>query len=204
MAPHHIPLMRAYLQKAGARTIEGDEAYTLCPLCRHPNQKLHINLTQGLWHCFHCQAEIPASAFQMDPGTRVLEPGSPQEPRSPSKVSLSLPWVEEAHQTLFSKEGQEGLQYLLSRGLSPAVIKYFKLGFIPGAIVVPNLGKNKVYSITLRYLDPLAHPKYQAFGPRFLFNSRYLARKTKSCVIFEGELDCISSIQLFPNLPAFA
>jgi energy-coupling factor transporter ATP-binding protein EcfA2/5S rRNA maturation endonuclease (ribonuclease M5) len=206
MAGYHLPALRAYLERVGVREREGDEVYTLCPLCRHPNQKLHINLKEGLWHCFHCQGEIMPSMFEASPNTPSLAPGVPQEPRSYPKVSLTMPWVESCHKALFTQEGRQALQYLLDRGLSPPIIKYFKLGYTSesNAVVIPNFGKTKVYSVTLRLLDPTASPKYLAFGPRFLFNSRYLSHKTKSCVVFEGELNCISSVQLFPKLTAFA
>ena len=111
----------------------------------------------------------------------------------------------------FAANLEQGLPYLLSRGISREVAEMFQLGYVPtgqefgGRISIPYLTPSGVVSIKYRRMEETTEPKYlwEAGLGLHLFNAQILITAGDTVVLTEGELDAIC-IQAYVGFPAVA
>ena len=184
---------------------ETGEYYRLeCFNCHNPDLKFYVWKHDNSFKCFQCGVLTPPGGKDDENSPQANEAAL----QAKKTIPLTLGYVNARVQDLHSQNYRHiGLSYLINqRHLTREVIDYFKLGYDPerNVIVIPNIHMGQVKYINHRYLDPDHSPKYLTYGTKQLYNFDYYVMKTKSCVIFEGEFDCMSSVQLIPKLPAFA
>ncbi len=129
---------------------KGHEYSGLCPFHNEKTPSFTLNEDKGFYHCFGCQAHGSAFDFIMeteglgfretverlaaDAGMQI--PDETPEQRARERKRQTLYEVTEAAATFFEKmlympEGRAALDYLKSRGLTPATLKTFRIGFAP-------------------------------------------------------------------------
>ena len=131
-------------------TRRGSNMFGLCPFHNEKTASFSVAPEKGIYYCFGCHKGGGAVNFIMEiegmdypDSVRFLakRAGIPI-PEEDAKQASNLRRKERLwelcrdaarfyHNTLKSPEGQAGLQYLLSRGLTPKTIKNFGLGFAP-------------------------------------------------------------------------
>ena len=131
-------------------TRRGSNLFGLCPFHNEKTASFSVAPEKGIYYCFGCHKGGGAVNFIMEiegmdypDSVRFLakRAGIPI-PEEDAKQASNLRRKERLwelcrdaarfyHNTLKSPEGQAGLQYLLSRGLTPKTIKNFGLGFAP-------------------------------------------------------------------------
>lgn len=133
---------------------QGRNYLGLCPFHNENTPSFSVSPEKQIFHCFGCGKGGNASTFLMEiegfsfiEAIRVLadKSGIPlpeetpdSEPRLSEENSAMLSayeWTEKLYHHLLrhGKDGKEGYQYLLERGLSEETIDEFQLGFAPAA-----------------------------------------------------------------------
>ena len=131
-------------------TRRGGNLFGLCPFHNEKTASFSVAPGKGIYYCFGCHKGGGAVNFIMEiegleypdavrflakrVGMEVPEDNSRQASNLRRKEKLWELCRDAAryyHEMLKSPEGQEGLQYLLSRGLSKKTIISFGLGFAP-------------------------------------------------------------------------
>ena len=131
-------------------TRRGGNLFGLCPFHNEKTPSFSVAPEKGIYYCFGCHKGGGAVNFVMEiegleypDAVRFLAKRAGMEvPEDNSRQASSLRRKEKLwelcrdaaryyHEMLKSPEGQEGLQYLLSRGLSKKTIITFGLGFAP-------------------------------------------------------------------------
>lgn len=119
-----------------------------------------------------------------------------------TKVSLELA-VSQYALAMWEPRQSPGVQYLLDRGISPASIESFRLGFVAepisgheqyrGCVSIPSLGPAGVYGLRFRSLGDGGGPKYLGLSgaPTRLFNIRDIHSAGDDICVTEGEFDAI-------------
>lgn len=144
----------------------GREYVGLSPFSNEKTPSFTVNDEKGFYHCFSTQEHGDIFAFLMktqnlsflEAVERLAEEAglevpraSPQEARAAAHDAKLREAVEAGcaffEQMLQAPEGRQALAYLQNRGLSPATIKRFRLGYAPSG----NLLKSK---LTARGVDP--------------------------------------------------
>ena len=132
-------------------TKRGNEYIGLCPFHQEKTPSFHVVSDKQFYHCFGCGAHGDAIRFLMEahkytfieavkelsrraglslPEESMRNDGSPQEDLTPLRQALqeaSL-WF---HKNLSMAKHGEALRYTERRGLKPATLKKFNLGFAP-------------------------------------------------------------------------
>ena len=121
-----------------------------CPFHQEKTASFHVDENKGFYYCFGCQAKGDAIGFVRETenvnfieAVEILaaEVGLPMpefDPKSKEKSDRNKILLEIMEQsvsffrlTLNSKQGKHALEYLHKRGLNPAVIEHFEIGFAP-------------------------------------------------------------------------
>lgn len=194
----------------------GDEIVLTCPQCG--KEKLYINITNSLYHCFVCQVERPGSDFSSGHFNKLKEllgdslPISSvaqfiDRPKNQNETNYSIK-VNEYHSNLLANK--QALRYLISRGLTQESIDRFNLGYAffgvkvneevveHGWISIPVYENNIPKLIKYRQLPPEDNrvEKYirETGGKSILFNGDVI-EKNEEIIIVEGEFDAITLLQ---------
>lgn len=106
-------------------------------------------------------------------------------------------------------ETPEGSDYLNLRGITPWATAYFRLGFVKdpqptdthlrNRLAIPYITKSGIVGIKYRATEDDQNPKYVAntgFTAKRIFNPLFLTANHRKVYLCEGELDCITLIQL--------
>ena len=131
-------------------TRKGREHTGLCPFHNEKTPSFSVSEEKGFFHCFGCGAHGDIIGFAMrienlsfpeavqrlaDEAGLVVPQTSPKEREVAQQKASLLEVMDKAcgffEQNLRSQSGQEGLNYLASRGLDDATITKFRLGFAP-------------------------------------------------------------------------
>lgn len=196
--------------RAGVR--RGPDVWFLCPSHNDHNPSARFNYSKRLWFCDVCGAkgnEKQLSELLM--GTTTPSWNNQPIPIQPLEVRYDETYVSRCGQDLFGTVGQTALDYLGNkRGLPFDTIRRFELGYDTNRMAVsipirhPETGE--LTGIKYRHIDPNHPTRYTAAPgtkPTFFgFDPRTTQRD--QLVLFEGELDCISSQVLLPGQPCAA
>jgi len=128
----------------------GSNYISTCPFHNETKPSFNVNRQRQFYHCFGCGKGGDVIGFLMDiTGMSFMEALQQLAERvglkMPEKHSLDPSLREEAdlviaantataeyyHRTLYEKEGEAGMEYLLSRGFTKETIRTFRLGFSP-------------------------------------------------------------------------
>lgn len=175
-------------------TQSGHRYVTICPFCQHPNRKFYVTITDGLYKCFHCNA-----AGKWLVKSKLLTINKELSNNFDKYVTKSI-------DNLFNtREGRQyGLHYLLNRKLSYEIIKYFRLGYSvdDNSIVIPTSYDKHIYSVDKRFINDDNSQRYTSLSGsiKIPFNIDYVSLGGSCCMVTEGQFDCMSAIQLIPNL----
>ena len=139
------------------------------------------------------------------------------EPPYPLWQEVGQRVVAQAEETLWSKEGARALAYLREeRGLSDQVIRYARLGYVPGhpqewvkivgldvpcGITIPWFLENNLWGIKVRRLAQ--DQRYQQIAGGLLKGCLYLSDKVEPgwpMIITEGEFDALVIHQVASDL----
>lgn len=131
-------------------TRRGSNLFGLCPFHNEKTASFSVAPEKGIFYCFGCHKGGGVVNFIMEiegldypDAVRFLArragmEAPDEDPRQKSTLrrkerlwKLCRDAARFYHETLKSPEGQEGLRYLLGRGLSPKTIVSFGLGFAP-------------------------------------------------------------------------
>lgn len=168
-------LLEIYLGK-GKKLTKGDYAY-YCPVCKHKNPKLMVNVISGEFNCFTCH---PATKGR-SPIALLKKIGAPSEAIlemksyfvndvtkievETEKKSVFMPkeFVSLNDDTDTSLEKRQALTYLKSRKISKADIQKHNIG----------------YCRTGRYRNKVIVPSYDSFGRLNYFVARSFEKDPK-------------------------
>ena len=195
----------SYLNSKGiAFKTEGSEVVIQCPQCG--KQKLYINLSTCLLHCFYCEATNPSGDLTKGHLSKLKEyygdivPISVTKKIDKKEVNFSL-LVERYHNDILINK--KALKYLLGRGITVDSIKRFKLGFVrmkeQDWISIPAFKNEIPIFIKYRKLPPDERPdlekcEREVGGESILFNEDCLS-KFEEIYVCEGEIDTITLLQ---------
>ena len=131
-------------------TRRGGNYVGLCPFHNEKTASFNVSPDRQFFHCFGCGAggdvitflmkienlDFPDAVYRLAERAGMSVPESNEEIRSQKKkkerlLALSKEAARFFHSALLGEDGKAGLTYLLERGLSPATIKRFGLGFAP-------------------------------------------------------------------------
>ncbi len=133
-------------------TRRGSNLFGLCPFHNEKTASFSVAPEKGIYYCFGCHKGGGAVNFIMeveglsypDAVRHLAKRAGMEIPEEDQRQASNLRRKEKLwelcrdaarfyHDTLKSPAGKEGLDYLLSRGLSPKTIKSFGLGFAPNS-----------------------------------------------------------------------
>lgn len=186
-----------------------NEAILKCPYCS--KEKLYINVSTGLYHCFVCQAEYPESPYTKGHITYLQElwgdvlsiqtVSNKIEPNQNfNDVDFSTE-VEEYHKNLLNTK--KGLRYLYKRGITIDSVKKFKLGYLnkhyQDWICIPSYENRVPKLLKYRKIPPYTNEKIAKYireegGQSILFNVEALDKFTE-IIVTEGEIEAITLLQ---------
>lgn len=136
----HVPLQRA-----------GRRLKACCPFHQEKTPSFYVNPDLGLYKCFGCgvggdlfdfvmrieHITFPEAAERLAERAGLQWQSSPGDEARAKRSQLARRANQIAadffEQTLHSREGKVGLDYLLGRGFSEAIIRHFRLGYAPDA-----------------------------------------------------------------------
>ena len=179
-----------------------------------------IDFACGLWHMTFYEAIEALSGFKP---TREIIYSNPAPVRTNSTTWMDYGWQERillkiAHMRSAMQRGDnQGLRYLMSRGLSEQSIKDYQLGFNPScfdpideqgrpAISLPYLMNGDItLGVKYRYIDDLSKDNGRRFraekgGNPILFGLHLHSESKNTLVAIEGELNAISIHQAIPEV----
>lgn len=133
-------------------TRRGGNYVGLCPFHNEKTASFNVSPDRQFFHCFGCGAggdvitflmkienlDFPDAVYRLAERAGMTVPEDNEEIRSQKRkkdrlLELSKEAARFFHNVLLSEDGKVGREYLLGRGLSPATIKRFGLGFAPDA-----------------------------------------------------------------------
>ena len=166
----------------------GEEALLKCPWCADKEKKFSINLTSGLFQCFHqnsCGVKGSFFEFQKNLGDKPVSNREKDIFRNtPTKKSYAKPKVKIEQPT------DAVIEYLHSRGFTDETIKYFGVGSEKGeAVSIPYYRNGELVNIKYRSIK---EKKFWAIkdAELILFNRDNIERE--SLIICEGEFDAMA------------
>jgi DNA primase len=173
----------------------GSAIMGLCPFHTEKTPSFHVNREGQFYHCFGCGKGGDVITFLMDitgmsfreamehlaertglemPRRRASAPESRELADRVAAANLAA--AEYFHRTLNAEEGRPGREYFEGRGLSPDVIRTFRLGYCPED---PSgmLAFAKSKGVSLDFLDAAGilmkskygGPPFSRFGGRVIF-----------------------------------
>ena len=185
----------------------GDEVILKCPYCSR--EKLYINTTTQLFHCFYCEAKNPQSPFVKGHFKQLQEHWGDIVDITP----LSVPGIEKSDEPNFTdlvnryhyelKKQGKARKYLYKRGITDESINKYKLGFVrqhgQNWISIPSFEDGVPKLIKYRKCPPIENEKLDKYirekgGKSILFNGDIID-KYDEVIIQEGELDTIILLQ---------
>ena len=188
--------------------LSGSEAIITCPECGR--KKLYININNGAFHCFYCEAINPNSDYAKGHITTLkqawgdliaidFKPFVAQEENKPDPDFTDQ--TERYHYDIHSNK--RAIKYLLGRGITEESIDRFKLGvtrrYNQDWISIPSYEKGIPKLLKFRKLPPDENPEMdkcirEEGGKSILFNGDAID-KFDEVVVTEGEIDCITLLQ---------
>jgi len=121
-----------------------------CPFHTETKPSFNVNSERQFYHCFGCNKGGDVLSFLMDitgmsfiealkqladrvglkmPEKHIVDPSLRQ--KTDIIIAANMAAAEYFHRTLYEKEGEAGMEYLLNRGLTKEIIRTFRLGFSP-------------------------------------------------------------------------
>lgn len=181
-----VAILHDYVKlRQTGRTFKG-----LCPFHAEKTPSFHVNPEKGLWYCFGCG--VGGNLFQFLMKINNVSFGEAKEFLA-EKAGIALHAESDAHRSrrrrLYdvlkaasafyretlkrSKIGEEGLQYLDSRGIHPKTIEKFQIGMAPasGQELFHALSRQKFEVEAMREagLVTKSNPPRDYFSRRILF-----------------------------------
>lgn len=174
-------------------TRRGRDLWGCCPFHREKTASFHVVPDQGFYHCFGCGQHGNAIDFVMaieglDFGqalTRLADLCGLPAPRAGSdgkpRVDQTLYAANQAAARWFAgrlmgRDGQEAARYLKERGLDPATIERFGLGYAPneraalkGALLAEGYAEGQLLDVGLIVVPDDGGPSYDRFRGRVMF-----------------------------------
>ena len=177
-----------------------DIALQTCPFCGTAKYKLWINAQTTQWRCYHCPERGNLYKLKRKlgdiKGGVVSAASAAGVEQSKKKHSAPVPMehIERWHARLLAS--QEGMAYVLGRGLTEDTVRHFKLGMQAKHgiewLTIPHLADGVCHNVKFRSLPP-AEKTFRRVkgGASVLFNSDCLA-ECNSVVLCEAETDAMS------------
>ena len=185
------------------------EAHCLCPVHNDTNTSLHINLETGKWHCKTCGTggHDGISFYQFLYSVDRVDAKEELDAKfglSP-KPTYDL---EQGHLNLVKDD--RNYNYLLQRGITPRILKRYKIGFDGKRVTIPimDMGLNvrnvrKHLAIARDAKEEEERDKmktisaFSGTGAVRIFPMRKV--RQKEIYLFEGELDTLLALSLGLN-----
>jgi len=154
MKKSRLKRLLAALLGRGTEKNKGD-VWHKCPFCKHPRNKLSINLISEKWHCWHCNAKgrklfvllrkLNASKSKIEELNDILGEisFSVTNKKRDDYVSLPLEFTPLLNGNLSSPHYKNAIYYLKKRGLSKIDILRHNIGYAEtgeynGMIIIPS------------------------------------------------------------------
>lgn len=196
----------------------GSEQKLLCPQCSHTRKKrtqpcLNVNLTEGVWHCWHCEWAGKAPDAN---ASRTHGKAPPSAERGRGKGHVAAP-IAEARVTA-DRPKAFARPEISAQGLTAPVLAWFEKRAIPAAVLERNrVTAAEVFMpqvsatvtaiafpylrggepINCKYRDRDKNFRMTAGAERLLYGYDDIAATT---VIVEGEMDKLAiEVAGFPN-----
>ena len=159
-----------------------------CPICRHHNHKLYVNVTLGLFHCFHCDFAGSIERLKKYPNI-----WSSIEDQTSLSVFDRLKTIEIKQKKLLNSDLLRPLQplreittedkqyeYLLSRGMDDDIIDCYDVlvsdnkHYVDRAFITIQDDKGDTVFYTGRSINKGTNPKYMnSVAPKdFVFRAK--------------------------------
>jgi len=166
----------------GSFTVQKNERLFFCPFCKHHKRKLSINMEIRKWKCWICGVKgvylislfkkLDVSQSQMKELREILADELPyyQKPNADANPPLFLPLeFQPLWKSSLDIERKHALNYLEKRGVTPADILRYNIGFCTvgkyaNRIIIPSydekgrlnyfVGRDFFDASTLKYLNP--------------------------------------------------
>jgi len=170
-------------------------AIVRCPFHDDRHASMSIDLDRGWWICFACGARggIQSLATRLereiddaDLALRLYEgnAGSAyEEPQDFSELAREL------RANLYRSRPDAVVQFITERGLSPAAVKHFGLGWNGKAIAFPYYDEDSVFAVKYRRPDG---SKYSETGSRRGIYNVNDIRMKPYVILCEGESDTLA------------
>ena len=165
----------AALLGRGSEKNNGD-VWHKCPFCKHPKNKLSVNIISEKWHCWHCNAKgrklfmlfrkCNASKKQIEQLNEALgENVKIVSKKRDEHVSLPLEFIPLLNGNTNSPHYKNAIHYLKKRGLTKIDILRHNIGYAEtgeysGMIIIPSYDSEGIvnYFVSRAFYDtPFKH-----------------------------------------------
>ncbi len=154
MKKSRLKRLLAALLGRGSEKNKGD-VWHKCPFCKHPKNKLSVNLISEKWHCWHCNAKgrklfvllkkLNANSKQIEELNDILGERSFAivNKKRDDYVSLPLEFIPLLNGNINSPHYKNAIHYLKGRGLNKIDILRHNIGYAEngeynGMIIIPS------------------------------------------------------------------
>lgn len=173
-------------------TERGPNVMLRCPF--HPDggaPNLSVQLETGYWMCFRdgekgniftLASKLGEQIDQTDVILRTYQQASPPHVEPPDFTDKA----EALHERALKEQPIEIVRYIVDRGMSPKVLRAFKLGWTGSAISQPYYDNERVVGI--KYRAPDGFKWYETGSQRCLYNVDSV-RGAATVILCEGESD---------------
>ncbi len=182
------------------------EASCLCPVHQDENTSLHINIETGKWHCKTCGegGHDAVSFYQFLYSVDKID--AKEELTAKFGLSPKPTYdLEQGYQNL--KKDKRNYQYLLDRGITPEVLRKYKIGFDGKRVAIPimdmglnvrNVRKHLAIARDAKEEQERENMKtisaFSGTGAVRIFPIRKIRKK--ELYLFEGEMDTLLALSL--------
>lgn len=183
-----------------------------CPVCKHHNPKLIVNIKSGQYNCWTChpatKGKTPVSLFKKidAPIDKVIEMKSyfqgdntKIDTTKPDKVTLPEEFISLVNPDK-SLEGRHALAYLIKRGISTQDIQKYNIGYCKkgryrNRVIVPSYDKSgNINYFIARSFEPEPSRKYDApsCNKTEIIGLEYFINWSVPVILCEGIFDAIA------------
>lgn len=192
-----------------------------CPFCRHPKQKLGVDLNSGRWKCWVCNTKdsTPQTLFsKISADKRHIETAktywkyTTYKPTTQTvNVTISLPtdyiplWNTERKDSFYVKRA---LNYVKIRGLTAKDIIKHQIGYNEkGYLIFPNFDESgQITYYSYRAYDPFIPPHKLPDFDKNIIGDDWLINWNEDIILCESKLDAITIrrnvVPMFGKIPS--
>lgn len=171
-----------------------------CPFCGRADWRFFINNTTGLFKCHHASCDEKGNFYLLKRGMGDLDPAvRPLKLTPPAPAKKPRPLADIAKYEAALAQDQDGLRYLVERGLTIDTAQAWHLGLKQDEngvkwLMIPYVVGGQIVDVKYRSLPPAPKAYRRLGGESILFGGHELLPTKGHATLYlvEGELDALT------------